>query len=441
MFVESGIDSVGVVPWGTHFCQFYETADDLVDALVPFFKAGLDNNERCMWVTAQPLRADDATAALRNAVPDLDRRLSRRQIEIIDHEQWYLTRNGKAGADDVISGWMQRKDAALEQGYSGFRLTGNTYFLEARDWDDFAEYEKKVNACFCDQRVIALCSYCTLRCDAGEVMDVVQNHEFALARRRGAWTMIESASVKRAKEALRQANEELEARVAHRTADLSRALAEKDILFREVHHRVKNNLQVIAALLQLRTKRTNDPAAKDAFAETLRRIKAMSLVHEALYGGDDTSGIDFAKYLGSLAGTTASSFGLAEQIVVEIAPGHGIVDLNTAVPLGLAAAEAIGNAFKHAFPDGQRGRVWIAFRVPTEWEDGELTVLDDGIGIADQQVPTARGAGLSLAEALARQIGGRVWVGQGENGGTVWRLTFPAAYRNKATVMSVVRTD
>jgi two-component sensor histidine kinase len=394
-----------------------------------------------MWVTAQPLRADDATTALRNAVPDLDRRLSRGQIEIIDHEQWYLTRNGKAGADDVISGWMQRKDAALEQGYSGFRLTGNTYFLEARDWDDFAEYEKKVNACFCDQRVIALCSYCTLRCDAGGVMDVVQNHEFALARRRGAWTMIESASVKRAKEALRQANEELEARVAHRTADLSRALAEKEILFKEVHHRVKNNLQVIAALLHLRTTRTADPAAKDAFAETLRRVKAMSLVHEALYGGDDTSGIDFTKYLGSLAGTTASSFGMAEQIVVDLAPGQGTVDLNTAVPLGLAAAEAIANAFKHAFPDGQRGRVSIAFSAPTECQDGELTVLDDGIGLAEQQFPKSRGAGLSLAEALARQIGGRISVSQGEDGGTIWRLAFPAACRNKEAVTGIVHID
>jgi len=203
MYVDSGIEAVGAVQWGAHFCQFYETADDLVDTLVPFFKAGLDNNERCMWVTANPLCAIEATDALRNAVPDLDRRLKRGQIEIVDHDRWYKTQNGKAGVDEVIAGWMRRKDEALTQGYGGFRLTGNTYFLEARDWDDFAEYEEKVNACFCNERIVALCSYCTLRCDAGGAMDVVQNHEFALARRRGAWAMIESASVKRAKEALR----------------------------------------------------------------------------------------------------------------------------------------------------------------------------------------------------------------------------------------------
>ncbi|GGC68295.1 hypothetical protein GCM10011504_52830 [Siccirubricoccus deserti] len=434
MYVNSGIEGVGAVQWGAHFCQFYETADDLVDTLVPYFKAGLDNNERCMWVTARPLRAGEATNALRNAVPDLDRRLSRGQIEIIDHDQWYLTRNAKAGADEVISGWIQRKYEALANGYAGFRLTGNTYFLEARDWDDFAEYEEKVNACFCNQRVIALCSYCTLKCDAGGAMDVVQNHDFALARRRGAWTMIESASVKRAKEALRQANNELEERVARRTLDLSRAIAEKDVLLKEVHHRVKNNLQVVAALLQLRAKQTSDPAGREAFAETLRRIKAMSLVHEALYGGADTSGIDFAAYLGSLASATATSFGMAGQVAVEVAPAQGLVDLNTAVPLGLAAAEAIANAFKHAFPNGRRGIVRIAFRAPTDATDGELTVRDDGIGIAGPLAPSPRGAGLSLAEALARQIGGRISISPGCDGGTECRLTFSGPNSGGRTV-------
>jgi two-component system, sensor histidine kinase PdtaS len=429
MYVNSGIEAVGAVQWGTHFCQFYETAVDLVDTLVPYFKAGLDGGERCMWVTAQPLRAADATDALRNAVPDLDRRLARGQIEIVDHGQWYLTQGSKAGADEVISGWMRRKDEALAQGYAGFRLTGNTYFLEADDWDDFAEYERKVNACFCDQRVIALCSYCTRRCDAGGAMDVVQNHEFALTRRRGAWTMVESASVKRAKEALRQANEELEARVARRTADLSRALAEKEALLKEVHHRVKNNLQVIAALLRLRTKQSADPAGREAFAETLRRIKAMSLVHEALYGGGDTSGIEFAAYLGSLAGATASSFGMAGRVAVEVAPSGCRVDLNTAVPLGLAASEAISNAFKHAFPEGRRGVVRISFRAPTEVAEGELVVRDDGIGLPEPRNPDRRGAGLSLAEALARQVGGRMSVRPANEGGTVWRLNFAGPFR------------
>jgi two-component sensor histidine kinase len=423
--VDSGIEAVGGVPWGTHFCQFYETADDLVDTLVPYFKAGIEGGERCMWVAAPPLRAKDATDALRNAVPDVDRRLARGQIEIIDHDEWYSSREGKAGADAVIAGWLRRKDEALADGWAGFRLTGNTFFLEADDWDDFAEYERKVNECFCDSRVLALCSYCTLRCDAGGAMDVVRNHEFALARRRGAWTMIESASVKAAKEALRVANAELEARVERRTAALQAALVEKEVLLREVHHRVKNNLQVVTALLQLRAKRSSDPAGREAFDEILRRIKAMSLVHEALYGDHSDSGaIDFAAYLGSLAAATAASYGMADRVTIEVVPSDDRLDLTTAVPLGLAAAEAISNAFKHAFPSGRRGLLRLAFRAPTDLAHGELLVSDDGIGVPEGQLGSSRGTGLSLSKALARQVGGVVSTARNEGGGTVWRLTF-----------------
>jgi two-component sensor histidine kinase len=236
--------------------------------------------------------------------------------------------------------------------------------------------------------------------------------------------MVESASVKRVKEALRQANEALEVRVADRTADLRRAFADKDVLLKEVHHRVKNNLQVVAALLQLRSKQSDDPAGRKAFAETLRRIKAMSLVHEALYGRDDTSAIDFNAYLGSLAAATAARFGIAGRVTIEIAPVQGFVDLNTAVAVGLAAAEAISHALKHAFRGEQRGLVRLSFRAPISTKNGEVTVSDDGIGIIEPRLPHRSSAGLSRAEALARQIGGRLSVQRGGAGGTVWRLTY-----------------
>ena len=87
---ETAINVLGDVPWGTHFCLFYKTKEDLFDILVPYFKAGLRNNELCMWVTSEPLSTKGADEALRKAVPDFNQYLEKRQIQIIPHEEWYL---------------------------------------------------------------------------------------------------------------------------------------------------------------------------------------------------------------------------------------------------------------------------------------------------------------------------------------------------------------
>src|SRR4051794_18875540 len=112
----SGLPSIGDLAWGSHFCQFYRTTDDLASSLVPFFKAGLDNNEQCLWVTYEPFGCDQAQAALRAAAPDLDLRLKSGQIEIIDFRDWY-TRGGEHDVEAVLEDWLRRKDEALARGY------------------------------------------------------------------------------------------------------------------------------------------------------------------------------------------------------------------------------------------------------------------------------------------------------------------------------------
>src|SRR5579875_2633903 len=155
----TGLPGIGDVPWGSHFCQFYTTAEELADALVPFFKAGLENNEQCVWVAADPLPVEAARAALSAAVPDLDDRLRRGQIEILHFDEFYLS-GGKLDIDIVLGDWIARKERALALGYSGLRLSGNTCWIATREqWRSFADYEAKVNACFHEHRIVAICSY------------------------------------------------------------------------------------------------------------------------------------------------------------------------------------------------------------------------------------------------------------------------------------------
>ncbi len=203
---QSGLEVIGSVPWGTHFCQFYMTSEDLVETLLPYFLAGLAGNEFCMWVTSAPLQVDQATAALRRALPDLDEYLARGQIEILDYSQWY-TPAGQFDADTVLQGWLEKLADARQRGFEGLRLTGNTFWLEQSNWADFTLYEEKVNAIIGGQRMLALCTYSLEKCGVREIMDVVANHQFALIKNAGRWEIIESAEPKKMKKALVESEE------------------------------------------------------------------------------------------------------------------------------------------------------------------------------------------------------------------------------------------
>ncbi|MFP3879741.1 MAG: MEDS domain-containing protein [Dehalococcoidia bacterium] len=203
---DSGIDVIGSVPWGTHFCQFYRTKQDLVDILVPYFRTGLQNNEFCMWITAEPLNTSSARAALKRVVPDLDRYIEKGQIEIIPHTKWYLL-GGTFDDERVLNAWITKLERALEHGYSGLRLSGNTFWLERNGWQAFTDYEAKINNAIGKYKMLALCTYYLDKCNGADVIDVVKNHQFALIKEEGKWDMIESSIYRQAKEALKASEE------------------------------------------------------------------------------------------------------------------------------------------------------------------------------------------------------------------------------------------
>jgi hypothetical protein len=185
----SGIALIGEVPWGTHFCQFYQTRKDLIDILVPYFKAGLENNEFCMWVTSEPLNVEDAKKAMKKAMPRLDEYLEKGQLEILPYDQWYI-KDGIFEEKRVLDGWVSKLDRALQKGFDGLRLTGNTFWIEKQDWDAFTDYEAAVDSVLGNYKMIAICTYSLEKCGVVEIMDVVRNHEFALAMNHGSWQVL-----------------------------------------------------------------------------------------------------------------------------------------------------------------------------------------------------------------------------------------------------------
>jgi PAS domain S-box-containing protein len=223
---DTGIQLIGTVPWGTHFCQFYQDRQDLVDILVPYFKAGLEHNEFCMWITSEPLDAAEARQALSKEVPNLEEYLSAGQIEILNYDEWYKL-NGKFDAERVLRGWVEKLEAARRRGFDGLRLTGNTFWLEKADWTGFTEYEAMVDRVIGRYNMLAICTYSLARCGAVEIMDVISNHAFALIKRAGRWHSIESAERKRIQASLRESEErlrkleaELEGHIARQTEEI-----------------------------------------------------------------------------------------------------------------------------------------------------------------------------------------------------------------------------
>jgi PAS domain-containing protein len=213
---KTGIDVVGDMPWGTHFCLFYETKEDLLDTLVSYCKAGLESEEFCLWVASEPLREEEARHALKQAVPDFDRYLADHSIEIVLAGDWYL-QGGTFDLQRVTSGWHEKLAHALAGGYAGVRVTGDTAWLEKKDWKDFCAYEDALNASITNQRLTVLCTYPLAASGAAEILDVARTHQFAIAKRQGSWEVIETPELKQAKEEITRLNEELEQRVVERT--------------------------------------------------------------------------------------------------------------------------------------------------------------------------------------------------------------------------------
>jgi len=198
---KTSIKVVGNVPWGTHFCQFYQTKEDLVDILVPYFKAGLEDNELCMWITAEPLNAAEAHKALQKKVKNLDSYIKKGQIEILEHNQWY-TKSENIDPEAIIQGFINKEEYALKKGFDGLRITGNRFWVERKEPEKSSSYEEHANIIIANHKILALCSYSLDNCSPSEIIDVVNNHEFTLIKQEGQWKTIRSSERKKADEEL-----------------------------------------------------------------------------------------------------------------------------------------------------------------------------------------------------------------------------------------------
>jgi PAS domain S-box-containing protein len=186
---------------------------------------------------------------------------------------------------------------------------------------------------------------------------------------------------------------------------LQESLQEKEVLLREIHHRVKNNMQVISSLLNLQSRHVKDPDVLEMFKESQRRIRSMALIHERLYQSSDLSQIEFSEYLRNLATHLFHSYQVdASRVQLKIEAEEVHLNINTAIPCGLIVNELVSNALKHGFPEGRNGQLGIDLR-RVDGDGYVLRVTDDGVGFPEGlDFRKTETLGMQIVNTLASQI-------------------------------------
>ena len=189
-FTRTGIELLGNIPWGTHLSLFYETKQDFFDIIVPYFSAGLENKEFCLWIVPPSVSQQEALEALKRGVPDFDRHLSEGNIELASDDQWFRKGGSIIGPAAVVERFRKKLRAAISEGYVGLRANGGAVTFQKTK--RLSELEKQLDDLTADKKMILLCSFPLEESTSSAVLDAARTHQLTAVLRNGCWEVIET---------------------------------------------------------------------------------------------------------------------------------------------------------------------------------------------------------------------------------------------------------
>lgn len=236
----SDVEVIGDIAWGAHFCQFYQTQEELMDIVCPYLKAGLENNEICIWVLPQVFETKkEAVGHLIKTIPELDIYLEKGQIEIIPYKDWYAEEDSP-DSKKTLKSWIEKAYQAPDNGYDGLRLVQDISFLK-NDWENLIDYEEELDEAIENRRITAMCTYCSGKLDTNETIYVALNHRFVLVKKEGKWEKVENPRLKRAQERAIQASREVETKSKEANENLERLLEERTVQLEKAYASLKES--------------------------------------------------------------------------------------------------------------------------------------------------------------------------------------------------------
>jgi PAS domain S-box-containing protein/putative nucleotidyltransferase with HDIG domain len=229
---KSGMEFLGDISWGAHLCQFYRTKQDLIDLAVPYLKAGLENNEFCLWVASDPLDPQEAFEAMIAAWPSCEEYVERGQIKFLNHTQWYH-REGPFDPHKMVEITVDIVNRALKNEYCGMRISSNMSWIEKSEWRTLADFEENLDRLNGAHPLLSMCSYHLDKCGPAEIIDVVRNHGAAILKQGETWQVLRQPTKTAAVEEVR-----VSAQAPDRAAD--KALTESDEQMQAVFEGVRD---------------------------------------------------------------------------------------------------------------------------------------------------------------------------------------------------------
>jgi signal transduction histidine kinase len=433
---KTGIKIVGDMPWGTHFCHFYETKDDLFDILIPYFKTGLENNELCLWIVFEPLDEKEAKNALRQAIPEVAQHLAAGDIQILPHEQWYL-KDDTFDSQWVINGWQEKLNHALSRGYAGMRANGIEGWLTKKDWKYFSEYEKELNNLIANQKMIVLCTYPLEKSSAAEIFDVARLHQFISALRYGDQEILGTPALKQAKAEIKRLNEALtELKLVEEQLKSSnknlRALAARLQAVREeesirIARKIHDELGSALTGLKMDVSWLNKRLTEQDNKELQQKSKAMSeLIDETIQKVRNIS-IELRPSILDDLGLAAAIEGQCREFQKRTEIKCRIITLSEETELSPDKATAVFRIFQEILTNVARHSRATLIEISMKQIDGDLVlkVSDNGEGIKGINISDTKSLGILGMHERAVVFGGHIEITGEEGKGTTVTVRIP----------------